>query len=192
MASVSDPQEQHLSLTEQADMLREVKRMAKQRPDGVIPRNEWLSVYQASKLRSEAHHKANTGDVKGAIDLYNRSIEKDPHPSSAYYQIGKLYMTEKDYKAALPWIETTVKMQPTHYNAHSDAAKIKTELGDVAGAAQHHEYVLQYAPSHRYNGASAARHRSRMALGKPKKQTKTKPHTTNPSSQSKRRPARIS
>lgn len=154
-------------------MLREVKRMAKQRPDGVIPRNEWLSVYQASKLRSEAHHKANTGDVKGAIDLYNRSIEKDPHPSSAYYQIGKLYMTEKDYKAALPWIETTVKMQPTHTAMRQ---RSKPSLGMSRSSIQWSVGCSSPFP----NGIRET------------EKTKTKPHTTNPSSQSKRRPARIS
>lgn len=169
MAAVPDIHERYLSVQQKADMINEVKRMAKQRPDGVIPRDQWFSVYLGCSLRSRARQMAQDGNIQKAIDLYTYSIEQDAYPSSAYYQIAKLYLDRKDYKAALPWIETTVKLQPTHYNAHSDAAKIKTELGDHVGAQKHHEYVLQYAPNHQYNGASAARHRSRMALGKPKK-----------------------
>lgn len=170
-----DPREEKLSLQQKSDMLREVQRMAKQRPDGVIPRNQWFGVYAAYGLRSRATQLAHQGDTKGAIDLYLQSIELDPFPSSPHYQIAKIHMDQNNSKAALPWIENTIKLQPTHYHAHNDAARIKTELGDVVGAQKHHQAVLDLAPSHQYNGASAARHRSRMALGKPqKRKTKNK------------------
>lgn len=57
MAAVPDIRERYLSVQQKADMINEVKRMAKQRPDGVIPRDQWFSVYLGCNLGIMLGHR---------------------------------------------------------------------------------------------------------------------------------------
>ena len=70
----------------------------------------------------EGVQKFNAKDYDGAIQSFQRVVEKSPDVADAYYNIGLCYQKKKDFAMAETWLTKTVDKNPAHTGAQFNLA----------------------------------------------------------------------
>ena len=100
----------------------------------------------APMLALAARTYAASGDRAAAERFLRQSIERDPMYFAAYEALGQLYIVEGKLDAALAEFDAVGKRSPKSVAALTMAAIIVQTKGDVAGARERFERVLQIDP----------------------------------------------
>jgi tetratricopeptide (TPR) repeat protein len=78
--------------------------------------------------------KGNSGDYKGEIYEYNKSIEINPNFAEAYYNRGNTRAKLGHYKGAIGDFNKAIEINPDFAVAYSGRAATKNDLGNYKGA----------------------------------------------------------
>lgn len=119
-------------------------------PEMIELLQETVGRYPQSDLAWEnlgmALHK--TGDVKGAENALQKSIEVAPKSASYHHTLGLILLSQKRYEEALNSFQKGVELRPTDPKCHFGLGECRRGLGDLEGAAEAYRTTLRYAPKH--------------------------------------------
>ncbi len=86
-------------------------------------------------LLQEASEAFKRNEVSKAIDLFNQLIAAHPGYAQAYYRLGVIYASEKDYSSAVSCFTRAVELDPSLINAY-------TNLGSAYGQLKQYDLAL--------------------------------------------------
>nr|NIO17979.1 tetratricopeptide repeat protein [bacterium] len=68
------------------------------------------------------------GEVKKAIELYEKIIELRPAVALGYYNLGNLYAQEGDYSQAIRYWQKTLRVDPNFKEAEQRLLQVWQEM----------------------------------------------------------------
>jgi tetratricopeptide (TPR) repeat protein len=106
-----------------------------------------------SRAEAEAHLQhgselGQAGDVKGALQEYERAVELDPKLAEAYARAGTLLMSGEGGRPeeALNWFERGLKENPDNPGLHLKAGQALAMMNRWPEAAEHFKQVTEVGP----------------------------------------------
>ncbi len=101
-----------------------------------------VELYKKEKMIDEAVEELNaigeslarTGNIKEAIEYFNKANELKPNDQRATKNIVEIYIKSQDYKKAIDTIEEYIKIVPDNTYFLKRLAELYCELGDVSRA----------------------------------------------------------
>jgi tetratricopeptide (TPR) repeat protein len=84
---------------------------------------------EADAMYRLAVSKYNQKDYPGAIEAYQRVIEKDPQNAAAYNGLGNLYRDEKNYEVAKDYYKKAVEASHSYVISYSNWAIMLLDMG---------------------------------------------------------------
>ncbi len=88
------------------------------------------------------------GHPDQAMELFQRAIVKDPNYAGSYYNMGLLYLGEKQYSKARVNLKKAADLDPTSANAWNNLGVIDGQEGKYIEAEQDWEQALKIQPNH--------------------------------------------
>lgn len=87
-------------------------------------------------------------DPTTAVAAFQRAIELDPDLRSAHYNLGQVWLQQRQYQAALECFQRLLLLEPAHAEAHTGCGIAWQALGDLERALPHFYQALssQRAP----------------------------------------------
>ena len=112
-------------------------------------------------LDSRGIAKVNSGDIKGAIQDYNKAIEINPEFSQTYNHRGIAKSKSGNIKGAIQDFNKAIEINPEYSPAYNNRGNIKYEIGDLAGAIRDYDAAIEIDPefSQAYNNRGRAKHK---------------------------------
>jgi len=89
---------------------------------------------QAMHLVQEANERAMKNDLRGALDLLQQALEKNPNDGTAYSQLAKLYYSTGDVGRASEAIAKALSLDPYQPDFHYVQGKILEKQGKLEEA----------------------------------------------------------
>jgi Tfp pilus assembly protein PilF len=86
------------------------------------------------------------GDIRAALQYFDRSIALSPYYDLLYYNRGSVRYALKDYRGAAADYDAALKINPSHIPSYHNRAYAKIQLGDYTGAAADFEAALKINP----------------------------------------------
>jgi tetratricopeptide (TPR) repeat protein len=102
----------------------------------------------AAHLRRQATHLAESGEVTGAVQLLEKSIETDPSGSTSHIHLGVRLAQQGRFEAAAEQFRLALKAAPNSVEAKSSLGLALTELGQLEEAQRLYREVLDQHPDH--------------------------------------------
>jgi len=102
---------------------------------------------EIDRLFIEASKNRIIGDYKGAVQLYEEVLEKDPNNHAAMYELGRLYYEERSTEKALKLAETAVTLDPQNKWYYLMLAEIYNANGSYKEAAKVYEQLTKNDPN---------------------------------------------
>ena len=102
----------------------------------------------AAHLRRQAAHLAESGEVGGAVELLEKSIETDPSGSTSHIHLGVRLAQQGKFEAAAEQFRMALKAAPNSVEAKSALGLALTELGQIEEAQRLYREVLEQHPDH--------------------------------------------
>lgn len=97
----------------------------------------------------EARLLADTGDVKGALAVVQRQLDRSPQDHEAWQLKGDLLNGGvRDPKAAMAAYRQAIAIKPNFAQAHSALMSLLLAVGDLEGAKTHLAQIKQVLPNH--------------------------------------------
>jgi tetratricopeptide (TPR) repeat protein len=88
----------------------------------------WKNPEDARGYLNLGKEYARHQQYKEAIESYRRAITIEPGLDEAYSALGAAYFDQKNFSAALPWMEQRVKMAPDDSLRHFDLGNVFFQL----------------------------------------------------------------
>lgn len=93
--------------------------------------DDCYSTYRLSVAAGTAQHR---GDTKGAINLLQRAITLAPDSGPLQFQIGLIYLDQRDYTNARQHLERCTALTPNFPDGWAYLTNLYTTLGDAASS----------------------------------------------------------
>ncbi|AII43137.1 hypothetical protein KR100_07125 [Synechococcus sp. KORDI-100] len=88
----------------------------------------------ATDLLNSGFHKAESGNLKGAIADWTKAIDMYPQYAFAYYNRGKAKRHLDDYEGAISDYSKAIELNPNYYQAYTNRGIVLEIVGDLKGA----------------------------------------------------------
>ena len=109
-----------------------------------------LSIFAAGQPAVEAYNRgfvrANIGDLKGAIQEYNKAIELDQLYADAYFNRGVLKYKTGNIKSAILDYNKAIELDPLDTMAYYNRGIAKFDMKDVKGAIKDYNKSIELNP----------------------------------------------
>jgi tetratricopeptide (TPR) repeat protein len=93
---------------------------------------------------------ATSGDLKGAIEQYQQVLGALPSNATAYYNLGVVFLENKDEQAAMEQFHAALKADPDFKQAHFQLANLLMRDKQHAEAIAHYTHVIQVSPDNEF------------------------------------------
>lgn len=90
------------------------------------------------------------GDVEGAIISYRQALESNPRHNEATTRLCRLLCSREEKSEALQIVDDALRLQPRDMDLIFCRGNVKFALGDISGARDDFEAVLEAEPTHRH------------------------------------------
>ncbi len=87
-------------------------------------------------------------DPAQAISLFNEAIQLDPKSQQAYFQLGLVFMNQKDYTAAIESFENVIELNPEFPDTFFNLGFINALAKDYAKAEEMYARVVELSPAY--------------------------------------------
>ena len=98
--------------------------------------------------------KEKSGDIKGAIEDYTRSIEMNNQSPqgkkfnrTTYIERAKLKIKEKDFEGAISDYQRALELKPDDITTRRELAKLKIDTKDYKGALSEYSRIIEEKPN---------------------------------------------
>ncbi len=92
--------------------------------------------------------EAGKKDIKGAIPLLNRAVALDQNSIPAHFQLGMLFMKQKNYPKSIERFQKVIKLDPKSSDAFFNLGFIYAVSKDYAMAEVMYARVVKLAPNY--------------------------------------------
>jgi predicted TPR repeat methyltransferase len=99
-----------------------------------------------NKLLKKALHKHQSGDARGAEDLYRRILRDDPHDVDGNYLLGALYAERGDLERALRYTDKAAAAAPQSPFVQNNLGNIHRLRGDLSRAQECYRRAMTLSP----------------------------------------------
>ena len=106
-----------------------------------------IAVSYAEALTGEAENLART-DVKKATQLLEKSTRLNPESEEAHFQLGMLYLRQKDYPKAIASYQNVIALNPEFPDTYFNLGFIHALAKDYAKAETMYARVVELAPAY--------------------------------------------
>ncbi|HFQ79898.1 MAG TPA: tetratricopeptide repeat protein [Desulfobacterales bacterium] len=114
----------------------------------ILRRNPSLQDNIASPFSKALVGEAGKKSIKAAIVLLNRAAGIDPNSTKAYFQLGMLFMKQKNYPQAIVSFKKVINLDPKSSDALFDLGFIYAVTKDYARAEGMYAQVVKLAPKY--------------------------------------------
>ena len=101
---------------------------------------------QSENFELSGNQKYNKEDFKGALDDFNKHLEKNPQDTSAYFNRARAKAMLGDYQGSLNDNTKTLELDPSYEKALHNRALDKQELKDEKGAIDDYSTLINLKP----------------------------------------------
>ena len=101
----------------------------------------------AADYRIRGRERQSKGDLGGAIEDYDRSIELDPRNAMAYNYRGWVRTIMGDLDGAMEDYDRAIEVDPRYALAYQNRGFVRQKKGDRAGAIADFQKTLEVAPA---------------------------------------------
>jgi len=108
---------------------------------------EKIAIPYAEALLGQAENLRKT-DTPQAIVLFEKSIHFDPESEQAHFQLGTLFMDQKDYARAIESYENVIELNPEFADTFFNLGFIHAVSKDYARAEGMYSRVVELAPDY--------------------------------------------
>jgi Tfp pilus assembly protein PilF/peroxiredoxin len=88
------------------------------------------------------------GYLQAAANAFQEVIAKQPDNPEAYYNLGTLYLMQKQWTDARSYLEKAVQLRPEYAEAWNNLAMLSAEQGDAEAAIEHFRKAIQLRPTY--------------------------------------------
>jgi serine/threonine protein kinase/Tfp pilus assembly protein PilF len=106
-----------------------------------------VSLPYAEALAGLANNIHET-DPEQAISLFKKALQFDPNRAQAYFQLGMIFLKQKNYAAAVENYEKVIEINPQLPDAFFNLGFINAMLKDYVKAEEMYNRVVELSPSY--------------------------------------------
>lgn len=103
----------------------------------------------------EGCRRLDTGNPRGAVELLELAVEREPDKASLHEALGRAYYAVARVRKARGAFSQALRLDPTDDYAHYGVARCHERLGDLRSAAKYLKLACAMAPKDDYRQALA-------------------------------------
>ena len=129
----------HMILEQYESAITIAKRIINQYPDDKMILDKLITCYKL------------TSNYEGAISFLNKFLDKNPYSKYAWFELGKIYFSQKKYKESKTSHEFAIICDDSFIASHVELGKVHEKMGNFKRAIYHYKIVHSQKSSSPYS-----------------------------------------